>query len=75
MGDLVVELIHGESDGKDDDGDQADCHATVAYLDGQVCQLGLRWGEGEVMVSCRLVHIIVIHITSSSPCHKSDLKD
>ena len=41
MGDLVVELIHGESDGEDDDGDEADCHPTVAYLDGQVRQLGL----------------------------------
>lgn len=40
---LVVELVDGESDAEDDDGDEGHGHAAVPDLDGEVGQLGLQY--------------------------------
>ena len=39
---LVVELVHGELDGEDEDGDERHGHAPVPDLDGEVGQLRLK---------------------------------
>ena len=39
---LVEELVDGEPDGEDDDGDEGDGHPAVPDLYRQVCQLRLK---------------------------------
>ena len=40
----IVELVDGESNEEDEDGDEGDCHPSVANVDGKVGQLGLQQG-------------------------------
>ena len=42
----IVELVDGESNEKDEDGDEGDRHPSVANVDGKVGQLGLQQGLG-----------------------------
>ena len=42
----IVELVDGESNEEDEDGDKGDCHPSVANVDRKVGQLGLKQGLG-----------------------------
>ena len=42
----IVELVDGESNEEDEDGDEGDCHPSVANVDGKVGQLRLQRGLG-----------------------------